>query len=103
MHMRAGMHVHAGVCMYNGHNVFRIAEMVHVCVCAGTLCPSWGHVCGHAYMLSMHVSIPYVRIMQPWVRIMHVCGHVQVYMCLLCRHLGRAQDAGMHGGCSMSG
>src|SRR5882724_730616 len=90
MHMRARMHVHVGVCMYNGCDVFRIAKMVGVCVCVGTSCLSWGHVCGHVYVLSMHASIPYVHIMQLWVHIIHVCSHVQAYVCLSCGCLGRA-------------
>ena len=48
-HMRARMHVHAGVCVYDGHEAFRMAEMVHACIHVGMSCPSWGHV----YLLCM--------------------------------------------------
>ena len=57
MYMRAGKRVHAGICMYDGCDVFRMAEMVHACICVGTLCPSWGHV----YVLCMHI--------------VHACNH----------------------------
>src|SRR5882724_4225016 len=51
MYTRARKHVHAGVCMYDGHDSFRMAEMVHACIHVGVLCLSWGHV----YASCVHV------------------------------------------------
>src|SRR5882724_1548376 len=63
-----------------------------------------GVMCVHcACAVSMHASMPYIHIMQLLVPIMWVCSCLQAYVCLLCGHLGRARDAGMHGGGSMHG
>ena len=61
VYMKAGKHVHAGVCVYNGHDLFRMAEMaemVRARIHVGASCPLWGHV----YMPCMHV--------------VHACEHV---------------------------